>query len=180
MEGKGVGLEGKGVGLESVERELQLVAFRLAKETYGIDIAAINEIIRPQEVTHVPRSTEDLEGIINLRGKIVPIVNLRRRLGLPETEGEGVGSEEVQKQRSALASSRRVIVVNYDGSLVGLEVDSVVGVLRLSETLIEKPAEMVESVDSEFVLGVGKHQNELIILLNVEAVLKPSDAAERA
>lgn len=164
--------EGKGIGLEAVERELQLVAFRLAKEIYGIDIAAINEIIRPQEVTHVPRSAEDLEGIINLRGKIVPIVNLRRRLGLPDNEeADGGGT---------LASSRRVIVVNYDGSLVGLEVDSVVGVLRLPETLIEKPAEMVESVDSEFVLGVGKHQEELIILLNVETVLKPSDAAERA
>jgi purine-binding chemotaxis protein CheW len=165
--------EGKGIGLEAVERELQLVAFRLAKETYGIDIAAINEIIRPQEVTHVPRSAEDLEGIINLRGKIVPIVNLRRRLGLPENEDARDGG-------GTLASSRRVIVVNYDGSLVGLEVDSVVGVLRLPETLIEKPAEMVESVDSEFVLGVGKHQDELIILLNVETVLKPSDAAERA
>ncbi|CEK19965.1 chemotaxis protein CheW [Chthonomonas calidirosea] len=157
---------------ETAERELQLVAFRLARETYGIEIAAINEIIRPQEVTHVPRSAEDLKGIINLRGKIVPIVNLRRRLGLPEA------GEPAAEARTS-ASSQRVIVVNYDGSLVGLEVDSVVGVLRLSETLIEKPTEMVETVDSEFVLGVGKHQDELIILLNVEAVLKPSDVNGR-
>lgn len=148
---------------EAVERELQLVAFRLSKETYGIDIAAINEIIRPQEVTRVPRAAEDIKGIINLRGKIVPIVSLRRRLGLPDEE--------------QLNSAARVIVVNHEGNLVGLEVDSVVGVLRLMETCIEKPTEMVGAVDTEFVRGVGKHQEELVILLNIETVLKPSDAA---
>lgn len=148
---------------EAVERELQLVAFMLSKETYGIDIAAINEIIRPQEVTRVPRAAEDIKGIINLRGKIVPIVSLRRRLGLPDEE--------------QLNSAARVIVVNHEGNLVGLEVDSVVGVLRLMETCIEKPTEMVGAVDTEFVRGVGKHQEELVILLNIETVLKPSDAA---
>jgi purine-binding chemotaxis protein CheW len=142
--------------VESMERVEQLVAFHLADETYGVDIAAINEIIRLQEITQVPHTQEDIEGIINLRGKIVPILNLRRRLGLPETER---------------TPKTRVIVVGVDEHLVGLEVDSVVGVLRLPESCIEKPSELVGGLDADHVRGVGKSEDTLVILLNIKNVL---------
>ncbi len=143
--------------VESIEREEQLVAFHLSDEVYGIDIAAIHEIIRLQEVTQVPRTSDDIEGIINLRGKIVPILNLRRRLGLPCNER---------------TPKSRVIVVDVDQVTVGLEVDSVIGVLRLSENCIEQPNEMMGAIDADCVRGVGKTDENLVILLNLQYVLR--------
>jgi purine-binding chemotaxis protein CheW len=143
--------------VENIEREEQLVAFHLSDEVYGIDIAAIHEIIRLQEVTQVPRTSDDIEGIINLRGKIVPILNLRRRLGLTSNER---------------TPKSRVIVVDVDQVTVGLEVDSVIGVLRLSENRIEQPNEMMGAIDADCVRGVGKTEDNLVILLNLKYVLR--------
>lgn len=147
--------------VETIEREEQLVAFHLADEVYAIDIAAIHEIIRLQEITQVPRTQDDIEGIINLRGKIVPIVNLRRRLGLSDVER---------------TPKTRVIVVDINECTIGLEVDSVIGVLRLPEACIEKPTQMVGAVDADYVRGVGKSNDALVILLNIQHMLHFEDA----
>src|SRR5216117_2771525 len=96
-------------GLEVTEREEQLVAFYLAKELYGVDISVIQEIIRLRDITEIPRTDPDIEGVINLRGKIVPILDLRRRLGLPE---------------QTYHATTRIIVVEVLDSTVGLIVDS--------------------------------------------------------
>ena len=143
-------------GSERGTREEQLVAFYLAAETYGIDIAAIQEIIRLPEITPLPRTTADVEGVINLRGRIVPILNLRVRLGLPVLE---------------YTAATRVIVVEIAASTVGLIVDGVTGVLRLPAASIDLPSDLVSAVDENHILGVGKAGDTLVILLNVESIL---------
>ena len=141
---------------ERAEREEQLVAFTLGGETYGMDIAAIQEIIRMPEITPIPRAAPDVEGVVNLRGRIVPIVDLRARLGLPV---------------AARTSSARVIVVQVGENTVGLIVDGVTGVLRLSASSIEPPSELVSAVEENHIRGVGKAGDTLIILLNVDTIL---------
>lgn len=137
--------------------EEQLVAFYLADEVYGMEICHINEIIRLHEITQIPRTPPDVEGIINLRGKIVPILDLRKRLELPA------------KERT---SGTRIIVVEYGECTVGLIVDGVSGVLRIPQDQIEPPSELVSGLDSDYVRGIGKQDDMLIILLNLPQVLR--------
>ncbi len=140
------------------QREEHLVIFTLDGEDYGVEIALVNEIIRRQEITQIPRALSDVEGVINLRGKIVPILDLRKRLGLPSLETTG---------------ATRIVVVEIRENTVGLIVDGVKGVLRLEASLIEPPSPLVNrSEDDDFVRGVGKHEGSLIILLNLERTLR--------
>lgn len=143
--------------MEVSEHDEQLVAFHLADEIYGVDIFDINEIIRLREITHIPRTTPDVEGVINLRGKIVPILDLRKRLGLPPKE---------------YTSGTRVIIVAQDECVVGLIVDGVNGVLRIPQAFIEPPSELVSCLDADYVRGVGKSGDDLVILLNLPKVLR--------
>lgn len=148
---------------ESTEIEEQLVAFYLGSEIYAIEINSISEIIRAQAVTQVPRTRDDIEGIINLRGKIVPVLDLCKRLALSESQS---------------SSKSRIIVVNAADFLVGLIVDSVVGVVRLPDSAIERKVVTSGSLDSDYILGVGKYQDSLVILLNLNELLQPEhDAA---
>lgn len=148
---------------ERAEREEQIVAFHLDAETYGIDIAMIQEIIRLPEITRVPRATPDVEGVINLRGRIVPVVDLRTRLGLGD------------KARPATA---RVIVVESPNGTVGLVVDGVQGVLCLPASGIEAPSELVSGASEDHIRGVGKIGDKLIILLHVANVLRRPNVTE--
>jgi purine-binding chemotaxis protein CheW len=138
------------------EQQEHLVAFQLAGELYGIPIRLVHEIIRPCEITRIPRSPHYVLGVINLRGKIIPVVDLRLRLDLPREEA---------------SRATRIIVVNAEQGVVGMRVDAVTEVLRLSESRIEYPSEFVADVEADFIRGVGKHENGLVILLDVEKVL---------
>ena len=148
---------------ERVEREEQLVAFHMDAETYGIDIAMIQEIIRLPEITPLPRASADVEGVINLRGRIVPVVNLRSRLGLEPRERP---------------ASARVIVVEVPEGTVGLIVDGVNGVLCLPASSIEAPSELVRGVEEDHIRGVGKSGDKLIILLQIASVLRRRAAGD--
>ena len=132
------------------------MVFTLANETYGVDISTVNEIIRMQEITEVPRTPDFVEGVINLRGRIVPVIDLRKRFNL-ET------SEETQ--------SSRIIVVELNDITVGMIVDSVSEVLRLPKENTEPTPPMVSGVDSAYLKGVGKWGEQLIILLDINKVL---------
>jgi purine-binding chemotaxis protein CheW len=145
------------------EREEQLVAFQLADEIYGVDIFHINEIIRLREITQIPRTSDDVEGVINLRGKIVPILDLRKRLGLPPKEH---------------TSGTRVIIVEPGEGTVGLIVDGVNGVLRIPQNQIEPPSELVSSLEADYVRGVGKQDDMLVILLNLPQVLRLNEKTQ--
>src|SRR5882672_3620189 len=120
--------------MEMVATEEQLVAFRLAGEVYGVDIALIHEIIRLCEITQIPRTPPEIEGVVNLRGKIVPIMDLRQRLGLPATQRTG---------------ESRIIVLQAGDCTVGAIVDSIIGVLRIPQDQIEPPSKLVSDLDAD-------------------------------
>jgi purine-binding chemotaxis protein CheW len=139
--------------------ERQVVAFRLGDETYAIDISYIHEIIRMREITFVPRAPHYMRGVINLRGRIVPVMDLSSRLGLPSHE------ETPQS---------RIIVVEVNGESIGMIVDAVSEVLRLPEDQIEPPTQMAGSESADYISGLGKVNDRLVLLLDVQKVVENS------
>jgi len=134
---------------------LQLVTFKLGSEEFGVDILKVQEIIKMMNVTRIPNSPAFIEGVINLRGKIIPIVDLRKRLGFKDQEFD---------------KSTRIIVVELDGLVLGFIVDSVSEVLRIPEDTIEPPPSMVAGIESEYIEGVGKLDDRLLILLELKKI----------
>ncbi len=137
--------------------EVQLVIFRLAGEEFGLEISQVREMMRMQDVTPMPKAPEFIEGVINLRGQIVAVMELARRFELPVTER---------------SEKTRIVVVEVKENTVGLIVDEVPEVLRISSINIDPTPEMIESqVHADFIKGVGKLEDRLIILLNAEKIL---------
>ncbi len=137
------------------EQELQLVTFRLASEEYGLPITKVQEINRLVPVTKLPQTPTFLEGIINLRGRIIPVIDLRKRFEMAITDHD---------------DDTRIIIVEIKGQIVGLTVDAVTEVIRINTADIELPPESV-AVDSRYVDGVGKIDERLIILLDIDNIL---------
>lgn len=142
--------------------EEQLVVFRLRRELYGVPIAAVREIIRWQQVTSIPTAPHFVEGVINLRGTVIPVIDLAKRFSL-----EG----------AAATSETRIVVVEMGQHLVGIVVDGVSEVLRITSDEIEPPTSISGSVSIDFLRGVGKSDDRLIVLLDLDKVLT-SDEAE--
>lgn len=140
----------------------QLVVLELANELYGVDIGAVNTIIRMQEVTRIPRTPDYVEGVINLRGSIIPVIDLRTRFGLPAGER---------------TKASRIMVVEATGQLIGMVVDAVAETLRLPSDSIEPPSPVVTGVETEYIRGVGKQENRLVILLDIDRVLSSEEMA---
>ncbi len=142
---------------DNVRREEeQLVVFNLSGETYGVDISSVREIIRMQTITEVPKTPDFVEGVINLRGKVIPVIDLHKRFDLPMVEE---------------TSHSRIMVVEVDHITVGMIVDSVSEVLRIPKDTIDPPPPVISGVDSAFLRGVGKLDDRLIILLDLNQVL---------
>lgn len=137
------------------EQELQLVTFRLANEEYGLPITKVQEINRLVPVTKLPQTPSFMEGIINLRGRIIPVIDLRKRFGMAITAHD---------------EDTRIIIVEIKGQIVGATVDAVREVVRLDTANIEPPPTNV-AVDSQYIDGVGKIDDRLIILLDLDKVL---------
>ncbi len=147
------------------QAERQLVVFDLASEAYGVDISTVREIIRMQTVTRMPRTPEYVEGVINLRGKVTPVIDLRKRFGLDESE------EPLDK---------RIVVVDTGERSMGFVVDAVSEVLRVPSASIEPPSSVVMGVDSDYIIGIVKLPDRLISLLDLERVMDASGAAVAA
>lgn len=147
------------------DSELQLVTFGLGEEEFAVDILAVQEINRMMALTRVPQSPPEVEGVINLRGKIIPVVDLRRRFGLKA----GEKSEQ-----------SRIIVVEVHAKTIGFIVDRVSEVLRISRSIVEPAPQMVCSVDSDFIAGVGKLKDRLLILLDLAELFDASQVAAMA
>ena len=135
---------------------LQLVTFRLGNEEYSLDILSVQEIIRHMELTRVPRAPEFVDGVINLRGRVIPVLDLRKRFGL---------------KSDANSNETRIIVVDVNDTTVGFKVDAVSEVLRLPSDTVEAPPSIVTDAESEYIKGVGKMDGRLIILLDVSKIL---------
>ena len=142
--------------------EMQLVVFDVAHEHYGLDIAAVESIIKMQAITAVPRAPAFVEGVTNLRGKVLPVIDLRRRFGLEATEP---------------TRETRIVVVELNHVSVGMIVDGVSEVLRVGEDSIEPPSPIVTTVDSAFIRGIAKVGERLIILLDLNYVLTLEEAS---
>jgi len=145
---------------DSKKEVLQLVTFRLGTEEYSLDILSVQEIIRHMHLTKVPRTPDFVEGVINLRGRVIPVLDLRKRFGMPSEER---------------TNETRIIVVEVEGKTVGLKVDAVSEVLRLPAASVEPPPSLIAGVESEYIKGVGKLDGRLIILLDVGKILTRSE-----
>ncbi|MGH9644765.1 MAG: chemotaxis protein CheW [Terriglobales bacterium] len=145
----------------SSSRETQIVGFQVGRETYGIPIMALHEIVRVPEITAVPDAPAHLEGVINLRGKIVSVIDLRKRFKQPAT---------------ALTRHSRILVVEHRGRLVGMIVDAASEVLKIGESEIETAPAMMKEGGLDCVTGLGKYQKRLIILLDIDKVLTAGEA----
>jgi purine-binding chemotaxis protein CheW len=141
-----------------INNETQLVVFRLGTEEFGVDISQVREIIRVGDITRIPGSPVYVDGVINLRGQVTTVVNLRNRLGL---DGK------------AMDGNARIMILEVDKNIVGVIVDSVTEVKNLNATQIEGlPDALSTTVSSKYIQGVGKLEGRLLILVDLKQVIK--------
>ncbi|EGO63172.1 chemotaxis protein CheW [Acetonema longum] len=136
--------------------EVQLVVFKLGREEYGFNILQVQEIKKMTDITRVPNTPEYVKGVINLRGSVLPVIDLKKRLGLAEGD---------------YSDTSRIIIVKVDEVHVGMVVDAVTEVTAISQDHIEPPYVVSSEVGINYISGVGKLDNRLLILLNVASIV---------
>ena len=139
------------------DKDIQVVAFKLGQEEYAVDIVNVMEINRLTNITRVPRTTGYIEGVINLRGNIIPLINLHTKFGIAAS-----GAED----------DKRIIVFQYDDIKAGIIVDEVSEVLRLSEKEIEQIDKVYNAINSEQITGIAKINDRLLILLDIKKIFE--------
>ncbi len=144
---------------------LQLITFSLGAEEFAIDILEVKEIIRTMEASKIPRSLDFVEGVINLRNVVIPIIDLRKRFEMPEKEPD---------------SNTRIIVIEISELLVGFIVDSVSEVFSINSSEVEPTPSVVSGLESEYINGVAKLNEKLLILLNIEKLLSMDELEQLA
>lgn len=153
---------------EKKEKLRQLITFSVSEEEFAVDISQVQEVIRLPRITLVPNAPDFIEGVIHLRGRIIPVIDLRKRLRL---------------SRSAESRSydkfTRVLIIMYDGKLIGFVVDRVAEILKIPESAIRPTPELIlEHTGAEYFEGVVREDDRLIILLNLQKVLAPVEQEE--
>jgi purine-binding chemotaxis protein CheW len=146
-----------------MNRELHIVGFQVGRETYGVPITSLHEIVRVPEITAVPDAPDYLEGVINLRGKIVSVMDLRKRFG---------------DRQAKLKRQNRILVVEHAGKLAGLIVDSASEVLKIAGEDIEAPPAVFQEGGLNCVTGLGKVKDRLIVLLDMTKLLAPASLVQ--
>jgi len=141
---------------------IQLVSFMLADEEYGVEVLKVREIIRMPTITKMPNVPQHVEGIINLRGKVIPIISMRRRFGLVENQN---------------SSQTRIIIMDVVGSLTGFIVDAVSEVIRIHSSEIQPPPSMMLSggIGQEFITGVFNHAERLLIIMDIDRMFSEDE-----
>ncbi len=140
---------------------IQLVSFSLDNEEYGVDVLKVREIIRMPSITRVPNTPHYVEGVINLRGKVIPIINMRRRFGLFELEYD---------------KQTRIMVMDVEGELMGFIVDAVSEVIRISSSEIQpSPAVVTSGIDQECIAGVINQADRLLVLLDLQKMFSQDE-----
>jgi purine-binding chemotaxis protein CheW len=140
-----------------MDKELQLVGIRIGRETFGLPIALVREIVRVPEITSVPNAPDYIEGVINLRGRIIPVVDLRKRFGEKITEPN---------------KRNRIVVVELESRRIGLIVNSASEVLKIAPSEIETPHDVFQEGELNYITGVGKLKGRLVILLDLNKILQ--------
>lgn len=144
---------------------IQLVSFKLAEEEFGVDILLVQEINKMMQITKVPNAPKFVDGVANLRGRIIPIIDLRTRLGMRKKEKD---------------AKSRIIVVELANYTVGFTVDEVLEVLRIPKETLEKPPAMLLGINSDYITSVAKMDDRLLVLLELEKVFTPVEAKKLA
>lgn len=142
-----------------MSRELHIVGFQVGRETYGVPITSLHEIVRVPDITAVPDAPDYLEGVINLRGKIVSVMDLRKRFG---------------EKTATLKKHNRILVVEHGGRLAGLIVDSASEVLKIPADAVEAPPAVFQEGGLNCVTGLGKVGGRLVVLLDMSRLLSPA------
>jgi purine-binding chemotaxis protein CheW len=145
-------------------RELHIVGFKVGRETYGVPITSLHEIVRVPEITAVPDAPEYMEGVINLRGKIVSVIDLRKKFG---------------EKQLAVNRRNRILVVEWNGRLSGLIVDSASEVLKIPAVDVEPAPAVLQEGGLNCVTGLGKFGGRLIVLLDMNKLLDHSTVRQR-
>jgi len=145
--------------------ELHIVGFQIGRETYGVPIASLHEIVGVPEITAVPDAPEYLEGVINLRGKIVSVMDLRKRFG---------------EKQATLKSRNRILVVEHSGRLAGLIVDSASEVVKIPRADVEPPPAVFQEGGLNCVTGLAKVKGRLIVLLDMGKLLAPASLLQHS
>jgi len=135
---------------------VQVVSFSVGEEDYGINIEMVKEVIKVKSITRLPKTPSFIRGVINLRGDVIPIIDLREKFGLHEEDFTGM---------------TRVIVVDIDDKSIGMAVDSVSNVINIAQDDIKPPPPLINGLSEDYLKGVGKVGDELIILLNIDKIL---------
>lgn len=148
---------------EGVE-EIQLVAFKLGTEEYGVDISQIREIIKSVEITKMPNTPDYVNGVINLRGSITTVMDLRKKLEIATNEED--------------TRNHRIVIVELEGNTIGMVVDSVTEVLNMSTADIDTESVNTSQIDAEYFRGVGKLKDRLLILLDLNKVISRAEATQ--
>ena len=143
--------------------EIQIACFRLGEDLYAADIMRIKEIIRPQKLTSLPKSPAFVEGVLNLRGTVIPVIDLRKRFDFP------IASHD---------KNTRLLIVAVGRQLLGLEVDEVTEVMALNVKDIKPPPQVVNGVSAEYLVGVCLVKDSLIMLLNLDKILTDRESSE--
>lgn len=138
---------------------VQLVSFFLAGEEFALEILRVQEIIRLVDITRVPNSPDFVEGVINLRGRIIPVISLRSRVGLPKAENDG---------------RTRIVIVDIQGVTLGMIVDAVSEVLRVPADKIEPPPRL-KRLEREYVRGIASLEKRLLLVLDLDYILSQSE-----
>jgi purine-binding chemotaxis protein CheW len=140
-----------------MDKDIQVVGLRIGRETFGIPIGMVREIVRVPEITSVPNAPDYVEGVINLRGRIVPVVDLRKRF---------------REVIAAPNKKNRIVVVELDGRPIGLIVNSASEVLKIPPSEIEAPHAVFQEGELNYITGVGKVRGRLVILLDLGRILQ--------
>ena len=141
---------------QELRQEVQLACFRVGSELYALDILRIREIIRPQKLTPIPKAPSFIEGVINLRGAVIPVADLRKRFDQP------IGEE---------SRKNRIVVCSLSGRIIGLMVDEVTEVRRFGRNEIAAAPQFIDGPEANYFLGVARRDEELILLIDLEKVL---------
>lgn len=142
---------------------LQLVTFLIGNEEFGVDILFVQEINRMLPITRVPNAPDFVEGVVNLRGRVIPVIDLRSKLGLKRKEHD---------------KNTRIIVIEVHSNTIGFIVDAVSEVIRIPASITEAPPEMVMGVNAEFIKAVGKLEERLLILIDLDKIVSEKLAVE--
>jgi purine-binding chemotaxis protein CheW len=145
---------------DTIANEKQMVLFDLGTETYGLDIASVHEIIRMQPITKVPRAPSYVEGVINLRGRVIPVIDIGKRFGFEKTDDD---------------KNKRIVVINIKDTTLGIIVDAVTEVIRIPADSIDPVSDIVTSGQSDYLMGIAKLPEKMVILLALDKLLMKDD-----